>query len=113
MSDFPNAYRNAVFDHAEIIAMRKALDGACDALAFAFLVPGSVDIETRELLARHILAHAALGERNPAHLSAAALRQLPPRQAEWEDSRQTAATVLRVGRKQTFIDLGIHVAACA
>jgi hypothetical protein len=102
-----------VYDQTDIAAMRKALDGACDALSFAFLIPGSVDLETREVLARHILADAALGERNPARLSAAALRQLPPRQAEWGDSRQSSATALQLRHKRTYRDTGIQVAECA
>jgi hypothetical protein len=85
MCGFQSATNEAVFDQTDIAAMRKALHGACDALAFAFLMEGTVDSETRELLARSILEAARVGERNPGRLSALALRRLPPREAQWNE----------------------------
>jgi hypothetical protein len=105
---------HAVFDRSDIAAMRKALDGACDALAFAFIIEGSVDIGTREALARHIIEHATRGERNPGRLSAEALRKLPPGQAEWDGTRRmTPSKVVALRHDRTFMDVGIPVPECA
>jgi hypothetical protein len=110
MCGFQPESNRPVFEQSDIAAMRKALDGACDALSFAFLIEGSVDIGTREALARYIIEHATIGERNPGRLSAAALRKLPPRQAEWDDTGQRPqAKVLALRRNGISIDLGIRV----
>jgi hypothetical protein len=61
----------------DITVLRKALDSACRALAFAFPT-GEVDALTSRHLTRLILEYAASGERNPTVLSAHALGQLPP-----------------------------------
>lgn len=73
-----------VFDQADIQLMRRALECACLAMAFAFSLEGGVDDKTRESLASSIIMEASTGERNPARLSEAALRRLPPKIAEWE-----------------------------
>jgi hypothetical protein len=71
-----HSVKGLMFTSMQIRAMQEALRRACAALAFAF--PGGVDAATRARLARHILAGAGGGETDPARLSAAALRALPP-----------------------------------
>jgi hypothetical protein len=72
----PHSMEGLMFTSLQIRAMQEALRRACAALAFAF--PADVDEATRARLARHILASAGAGETDPARLSAAALRALPP-----------------------------------
>jgi hypothetical protein len=61
----------------DITVLRKALDSACRALAFAFPT-GEVDALASRRLTRLIIEYAMTGERNPMLLSAHALGQLPP-----------------------------------
>lgn len=72
-----------VFDQADILVMKRALDGACLALSFAYVRHSGVDLETKELLARYIIGDASAGERDPSRLSEWALRRLPPKFADW------------------------------
>lgn len=74
----------AVFDQADIRAMKRALDCACVALSFAFIRQGGVDLQTKEMLAVYIITDASFGERDPARLSESALRRLPPKVADWD-----------------------------
>lgn len=69
-----------VFCQQDIAVLRKALDSACRALAFAFPT-GEVDTLTCRQLTRSLVEYAATGERNPTRLTAHALGQLAPRPA--------------------------------
>lgn len=91
-----------VFSQGDIVILRKALDSACRALAFAFPT-GEVDASTCRHLTRLIIDLAATGERNPSLLTAHALGQLAPRLA--------ARAYYRMPRH--YIDTGVQATAFA
>ena len=68
-----------LFDPETIQLMRAALASAERSLHFAF--PNGLDRQTREILARSIIAAAAEGQRNPMLLSATALGKLDAKSA--------------------------------
>ena len=88
MMDFHNE-QSAVFWAEDICLLRKALESACQALAFAFEA-AEIDAATRTQLARSILDLAASGERRPSHLSAFALKQQRAWEAAYVRPRQSA-----------------------
>jgi hypothetical protein len=91
-----------VFSQGDIVILRKALESACRALAFAFPT-GKVDALTCRNLTRLIIEYAATGERNPILLSAHALGQLPP----------LLAARAHDPVNHPFIDTGVREAAYA
>lgn len=91
-----------VFCQQDIAVLRKALESACQALAFAFPT-GEVDTLTCRQLTRSIVEYAAAGERNPTLLTAHALGQLAPRPAARAHHRALRA----------FLDTGVREVAHA
>jgi hypothetical protein len=74
----------ACFDAAAFRTLGRAYDDACAALGFVFTTYDETDaLAVKEQLARHVIALATAGERNPRTLAAQALSKMPALEAKW------------------------------